>query len=250
MWLVRNSDWVTCEWTIGILTRRCKGWHFNLNGVLEILDFCSEEFGESGAKGVIFIDGPSLVTVRSVQKLLGHFPHFTAVCTLRKLPLMILLARFVKQLHRKSTGATIFAVSLPDTFQATTLAFSVSSLLGEPLSRRLIIWRRAFDLEGFWAGAFDRIPRLSPRKAKLNILWIADRVGVFPCNIILRELIVIFNRNIGNTEKIPSIRRVVRSKQWIELSIASKRSKENDRTSWRKLNSWFIARLRKRLIRA
>ena len=60
--------------------------------MLEILDFCSEEFGESEANGVIFIDGPSLVTVRSVQKLLGHSPHFTAVCTLRKLPLMILSA--------------------------------------------------------------------------------------------------------------------------------------------------------------
>ena len=51
--------------------------------MLEILDFCSEEFGESGANGVIFIDGPSLVTVRSVQKLLGHSAHFTAVCTLK-----------------------------------------------------------------------------------------------------------------------------------------------------------------------
>ena len=47
--------------------------------MLEILNFCSEEFGESGAKGVIFIDDPSLVTVRSAQKLLGHSPHFTAV---------------------------------------------------------------------------------------------------------------------------------------------------------------------------
>ena len=109
----------------------------------EILDFCSEEFGESEAKGVIFIDGPSLITVRSVKERLGHSPHFTAVCTLHKLPLMILSARFVNQFRRKSRGATIFdvvqltAVSLPDTFQATTLAFSVSSLLEEPLSRRL-----------------------------------------------------------------------------------------------------------------
>ena len=111
--------------------------------MLEILDFCSEEFGESGAKSVNIMQDPSLVTVRSVEKLLGHSPHFTAVCTPRKLPLMILSARFVNQFRRKSTGATIFdvvqltAVSLPDTFQATTLAFSVSSLLGETLSRRL-----------------------------------------------------------------------------------------------------------------
>ena len=126
--------------------------------MLEIFDFCSEEFGESGAKGVIFIDSPSLVTVRSVQKLLDHFPHFTAVCTLRKLPLMILSARFVNQLRHKSTGATIFdivqltAVSLSHTFQATTLAFSVSSLLGEPLSARLRLpsqagFQRSYQVE-------------------------------------------------------------------------------------------------------
>ena len=126
--------------------------------MLEILDFCSEECGESRAKGVIFIDGPSLVTVRSVQKLLGHSPHFTAVCTLRKLPLMILSARFINQLRRKLTGATIFdvdqltAVSLPDTFQATTLAFSVRSLLEEPLSRRFRLptqagFQRSYQVE-------------------------------------------------------------------------------------------------------
>ena len=126
--------------------------------MLEILDFCSDEFGESGGKGVIFIVGPSLVTVRSAQKLHGHSPHFTAVCRLRKLPLMILSARFVNQLRRKSTGVTIFdvvqltAVSLPDTFQATTLAFSVSSLLGEPLSRRLRLppqasFERSYQIE-------------------------------------------------------------------------------------------------------
>ena len=126
--------------------------------MLEILDFFSEEFGESGAKGVIFIDGASLVTVRSVQMLLGHSPHFTAVCTLRKLPLMNLSANFVNQLRRKLTGATIFdvdqltAVSLPDTFQATTLAFSASSLLGEPLSRRLRLppqagFQRSYQVE-------------------------------------------------------------------------------------------------------
>ena len=64
--------------------------------MLEILDFCNEEFGESEAIGVIFIDGLSFVTIRSVQKkLLGHSPNFTAVCTLRKLSLMILSARFV-----------------------------------------------------------------------------------------------------------------------------------------------------------
>ena len=70
-----------------------------------------------------------------MQKLLRHSPHFTAVCTLRKLPLMILSARFVNKLRRKSTGAMIFdvvqltAVSLPDTFQATTLAFTSAASL-------------------------------------------------------------------------------------------------------------------------
>ena len=119
--------------------------------MLDILDFYNEEFGESGAKGVIFIDGPSFVTFRSVQKLLGHSPQFTAVCKLHKLSLMILSASFVDQLRRKSTGSTIFdvvqlmAVSLPDTFQATTLAFSVGSLLGEPLSR----WFRLPPQAGF-----------------------------------------------------------------------------------------------------
>ena len=89
-----------------------------------------------------FVDGLGFVTIRNVQQLLGHSPHFATVCTLRKLSLMILSARFVDQLRRKSTGVTICdvvdltAVSLSDTFQATTLAFSVSSLIGEPLSRR------------------------------------------------------------------------------------------------------------------
>ena len=103
--------------------------------MLEVLDFCNEEFRESGAKSVIFVDCPGFVTVRSVQKLLGHSPHFATVCTLCKLSLMIFSVRFVDQLRRKSTGAAIsnvvrlMAVSLPDTFQATALTFSVSSLI-------------------------------------------------------------------------------------------------------------------------
>ena len=109
---------------------------------LRSLIFCNKEFREGGAKSVIFVDGPGFVTIGNVQKLLGHSPHFSAVCTLRKLSRMILSARFVDQLRRKSTGAVICdvvqltAVSLPETFQATTIAFSVSSLLGELLSRR------------------------------------------------------------------------------------------------------------------